>query len=169
MIAHVGAFKPFGICDRMRISKALVYLCKLKLEPKKQNLDIINLCYGRDFLAESIKYEMVFLHTLFHSVGYDTRSSGWANKNEVMHVSPLHTVEAFKKRLIETEAKTIVVCDEQPFSLGSYALGSFEDYGLIVCDVGNLSIYQKGANPGIRNKAFEGDVLQLCRDYKDEF
>jgi hypothetical protein len=94
-------------------------IAKQKTAP---GLDIIDLNGGRDFLKEERKYDIVCLHYIF---ALDIRTLSQSEKHTALilgvqqyTVSDIHTPENWRKRLISTEAKSIIVygqieCDSE--------------------------------------------------------
>ena len=154
-IAHVGADKKYSAGDQYRIvsSYATLFECGIDFTRQKIRRDIVNLNCGRDFLQEKKEYDMVVLHSIFHT---DADVKNISEDSRIYcGLSIEHSLEAWRKRLIETKASHIVICENQPFSLNGWNIGELGGYKIINRDE-EITIYEK--------TAFETNLRQNDRD-----
>jgi hypothetical protein len=138
-ICHVGAFAPMEMDDLMRVGAARAACEAAGVEWSTANkLDIVNLFYGRDFLSEPYKYDAVVLHSIFHTDWDDARevSKRSIAKNgphvaRVMPVSPVHTPDMWRTRLVGTGARFIFAFSGIPMCLDGWALSHISGYRLV--------------------------------------
>lgn len=125
-VAEVGAFERRSPEDRIRRTAALIEI--LELDPdfaaKKKSFEAINLAEGRDFLEETATYDIVILHSIFNS----EYPEQFVRMEDETQLSPHHTIKSWKDRLVETEAKYIVVCEGYPFTLSGWVLRDLPGY-----------------------------------------
>lgn len=96
--------------------------------------DYIDLNQGRDFLKESKQYDVVALHNLYHpGGGEDEKRSGY------YAVSPQHTAQNWRRRLVSTGAELIGVFG---VDWGGDAIGDLPGYTRIRRH-GDMSVYMK--------------------------
>jgi hypothetical protein len=125
-IAHVGANKPMTYDDCMRAAIASE-LARDHGVSMRHSPDVINLADGRDFLAESKPYDIVVLHSIFHTHVVDPRVH-IDDRPAVAAVSPLHTEDAWRKRLASSQARVIVVWELLPGTLSGWQLDEIPGY-----------------------------------------
>lgn len=119
-IAHVGAYKKFSEADSGRQVRCLVWLVNNDSNIRSFKHEVINLKYGRDFLLENKEYDIVILHSIFlYSI---------KNPQKQVMVSPEHSIENWKKRLIITNANYIFICEGQPCTLSGWKIGELVGY-----------------------------------------
>jgi hypothetical protein len=139
-IAHVGAFKRFSEADQGRTVFAVAAVMKYDREfiKERRENDIINLCYGRDFLTETFKYDMVILHSiLFRRYEYLQNVT-----DRELLTSPHNDIEHWRARLTDTDAKFIVVCEYLPATLSGWNLGQLDGYERLEIDA-KIAVYRK--------------------------
>lgn len=144
MIAMVGAFQPPSDADYRRLAWSIEAGLDPRLFwPKSQsawdNMDIVNLIYGRDFLAETKTYDAVVLHSLYHTENFVHHHVG---TKKTTALSALHSEEHWNCRLRDSGAKLIFVWHDQPFSLQGWHIGEIEGYRMMQRDR-LLTMYRK--------------------------
>lgn len=95
------------------------------LNPAVANLpkDLIDLSVGRDFLSEVGEYDVVIVCYAF--VGDENAPAG----EPTLAVSPLHSPDAWRNRLLATKAKDIMLFGHDPRSeVSSAYVGSLPGY-----------------------------------------
>jgi hypothetical protein len=117
-IAHVGAYKRFSDADGNRTATVMLHLLKHGFNNRgKIYHDVINLKYGRDFLAENIQYDLIILHSIFQ---YD-------NEDNSSH----HNNENWRIKLSQSGAKFIAICEGQPCTLSGWQIGEIPGYAIL--------------------------------------
>ena len=134
-LAMVGANSPPTFNDQMGLWVAQ----QEGWLPEFTEVDRINLEDGRDFLAEDHKYVAVILHSIFHAHPEYIKLA--LEKND-KGISPLHTVEKWRERLILTEASKIIVWEMRSFSLSGWQLSELEGYKILKRDH-RVTIYER--------------------------
>jgi len=134
-IAHVGAFKRFSSNDVRRITVALHWLVTHKIELGKPVHDIINLHYGRDFLRETLEYDIVIIHSVF--------SHYFPAKSNDAGTSEMHDMPHWIDRLLSTKAKVIFLFSDQPNSLSDGHIGKLTGYQKVESPEEDLAIYER--------------------------
>lgn len=141
-IAHVGAFRGKSSEDGAR---SVETICRILQHDRdfiygtKADHDTINLIYGRDFLKENRTYDLVILHSIFHTAqpklvrGKDYKQ---------LSLSPKHSVLNWARRLIRARAIYISVCEGQPHSLSGWNLGDLPGYRILERDA-KVTLYKK--------------------------
>lgn len=107
------------------------------------NDDIINILGAapRDFLAETKEYHGVVLHCIFHvPVFYGNTQF---ETDSCTKVSRLHSATNWRERLMQTEAKWIVVFNHYPACLDYNALGDLDNYKATVDRIAQHVLYTK--------------------------
>lgn len=128
--AHVGAHKPFTADDLTRLGSVVANgYFEFRLGPA----DVINLEYGRDFLVEDKQYDCVLLHTIFHANRPEWLQMAQAAAHTII-VSPKHSLEAWRERLIKTDAKLICAYGGKMCSLEGWHIGDLPGYTIDVRD-----------------------------------
>lgn len=115
----------------------------MRVDVKKGDLDVINLGHGRDFLTESKRYRIVILFSIMHhnriATGLNVPLSELANEIPVRkdddkahewetHLSPLHSIEQWRKRLLATQAELIFAVRIIACSLEAWHIGELDGY-----------------------------------------
>lgn len=145
-IAHVGAERPLTFDDRFRRLRAMTVIGQPTAAWVE---DVVNLLYGRDFLVEHTMYDVVILHSIFHTNHATSLAATVADAvlagpaNAIIPISPHHTVdlESWRARLVETGAKHIIVFESQPMSLSGWNLGELEGYCIREQDA-SITVYE---------------------------
>jgi hypothetical protein len=116
------------------------------LEPLNiTKFDFVNLHQGRDFIKEDKIYDIVVLIYIFKWTKEQCQNDNLYNKHDSsIKVSDIHTPENWRKRLLNTEAKEILIfgySDESEIT-GNY-IGDLENYkmNLIEFKLQNNEIY----------------------------
>lgn len=141
-VAEVGAFKRRSAEDTSRRIASLSAL--LEIDPdfviQKKSFDAINLAEGRDFLLEDEAYDIVIVHSVL-STGMppDIRIPG--HERELL-ISQEHSIKNWKRRLVETGAKYIIVAEGQPYTMSGYELGNLPGYEKLMQDQW-ITVYQR--------------------------
>lgn len=125
-IAHVGASKPKTQEDTCRWVVVLSRLAKRDGFPNGVREDTINLEYGRDFLAERKRYDGVIVHSVFNPKVRARKTQKFPR----LRISPLHSLKAWRSRLVSTNALWIAVCEGQPLTLNGWELGTLPGYAI---------------------------------------
>lgn len=145
IIGHVGAERPYTMDDLMRRVQAM-----LKLETPFEGVeeDIVNLLYGRDFLTETCTYDVVIVHSVFHT-NHQTMmratiedAIGAGPGLAIVPVSPHHSVPKWRSRLVGTQGRDILVFESQPMSLSGWTLSDLNGYDIVQLD-GHVAHYRK--------------------------
>lgn len=126
-IAQVGAYSKFSQADSARQTHCILWLLKndkIVFENKPTH-DFINLKYKRDFLKEQETYDVVIVHSVFH-----TDVVPLANFKDKVIVSENHTIVNWRNRLVSTCAKYIFICEGQPFTLSGWQIGELDYYNI---------------------------------------
>lgn len=140
-IAQVGASIPPTADDGFRTVEGLVSIAEF-IQLKDVISEPINLEYGRDFLAERHKYDAVIVHSVFHTRPDFMRFVKSDPQFRAQQVSPLHTVEKWRKRLAATGAKVIVLFELLPMSLSGWQVSEIPGYRIHKRD-GRITVYRK--------------------------
>lgn len=143
VVAHVGRNTPMTMTDRWRTDDARAFG---EIDASWEE-DVIDLLDGRDFLAEDRRYDAVVIHSVFHSndeheLAGTIRSSNMFNLMPIP-ISPLHSIERWRERLLATGAAKILVFTTWPRSLDAESIGElpgYEDFGIADHD---LTIYAR--------------------------
>lgn len=129
--AHVGAFKNFSEADSKRQSRVVMYLLDHGEGMKDVHHDIINLRYGKDYLKDKSKHDVVVLHSLYQEKMHgatptieDLLKSGKAPAA----TSDEHSPEAWGVRLTRSGARHIFVFSDQSHSLSGKHMGEVPGY-----------------------------------------
>jgi hypothetical protein len=129
-VAMVGAHDPATLDDCMRLASAQTHGWVGGF--RDEELDLINLDYGRDFLKERKRYEAVIVHSVFHSnqtfSGYREQTAKLKELYPRCRQSPVHTVENWRRRLAATGAASIVVWEMIPCALSGWQLSLLDGY-----------------------------------------
>jgi hypothetical protein len=126
-IAMVGADSPLTLDDWMRLDVAVQHGWVRDYRP--EDLDVINLSAGRDFLKESNLYGAVIVHSVFHTRPEFMKTLNHAKAAHAsVRTSPRHSVENWRKRLAASGAETIVVWELKPFALSGWQLNDLAGY-----------------------------------------
>ena len=134
-IAHVGACPDN---TRPLLDIAFKWLIKNDSNYSSESFvhDYIDLNEGRDFLTENETYGIVILHYLYNPpFKEEIKETGF------FAISPFHTKEKWKERIVSTNAKHI-------FAIGSFGevggeyLGSLVGYSKTTCDE-MVAVYSK--------------------------
>jgi len=146
VVAQVGAFKRDSPEDTGRKLTMLRWLVQNRSSERsadgKWTHDIINLKYGRDFLLEAREYDIVVVHCVFHPGDiYEMDPIVLPHVLRDAKMSPVHTVERWRKRLERTQAKYIFIFAEQQGSLSGWHLGELDGYTIVQRDT--LTIYKR--------------------------
>lgn len=99
------------------------FLCKREMAH-----DVINLSYGRDFLMEARLYDVVVIHSIL-----SPQIKGFWRFPR-LQVSPIHSLKMWRRRLVETSAKYIVICKNDPATLSGGEIGRLSGYDIIKKD-----------------------------------
>jgi hypothetical protein len=92
--------------------------------------DFIDLNKGRDFLKEDKTYDIIVLIYIFLYSSEEMKDDGLYHPNDPLtKTSPLHTKENWRKRLLASQAKDILI------------FGLYEDSEITGKYIGNLSGY----------------------------
>lgn len=141
-VAEVGAFKRRSQEDTSRRIAALSAL--LELDPdfvmQKKSFDAINLADGRDFLLEDDPYDLVIVHSVL-STGMRRGIRVPGHERELL-VSEDHNINNWKRRLVETGAKYIIIAEGQPYTLSGWELGDLAGYEVLRRDAW-LTVYRE--------------------------
>lgn len=136
--AHVGATRPFTEADETRSLFANIAVLRHDQNfIKKQQQDIINLMYKRDFLLEDRTYDYVVLHSIF-----EHNFTGSEDFPVDAKVSPRHTVENWRNRLANTDAEFIVICEGQPQTLSGWQIDKIPGYKILERDT-KITLYRR--------------------------
>lgn len=127
-VAEVGAFKRRSIEDTSRRIASLAAL--LEIDPdfaaQKKAFDAINLAEGRDFLLEDETYDIVIVHSVLSTgMRRDIRIPG--HERELL-VSEEHDIKNWKRRLVESGARYIIIAEGQPYTLSGFEIGDLPGY-----------------------------------------
>jgi hypothetical protein len=129
-IANVGASTPLTKDDEFRM---VWTVSTIRGWPTNNVVwDPINLINGRDFLAETVTYDAVLIHSVFHTHP-NLMSAAEERLLKDKEVSRLHIeqgIEIWKKRLISTGARIIVAIDSYPLSMSGWQLGDLDGYAM---------------------------------------
>ena len=136
-IAMVGASDPLTFDDRMRLDVASIHIGHAT-----DDLDIINLNNGRDFLIERRRYDAVILHSIFHS--NRPYAMKLALRTGGTNSSLVHSIERWRKRLVSTHARVIVVWELLPAALSGWNLGDLPQYRTKYRDH-RITVYKRAA------------------------
>jgi hypothetical protein len=139
-IGHVGAYKRFSQADQGRHIHCVAWLLRNDrdfLSQTKWKHDSINLKYNRDFLKEDLCYDIVIVHSIFH-----TEWPVVKKYRDKAKISVKHTIDNWRQRLISTSATYLFICEGQPFSLSGYNLGVINGYKIKYQDH-MVTIYKK--------------------------
>lgn len=141
LVAEVGAFKRLSPEDRIRRTAALIAILEIDQDfaALKKTFEAINLVDGRDFLEDTDTYDIVIVHSVL-SPQVNRAHMPTHIKPELM-TSPHHDIQNWKNRLVSTEAKYIVVCEGQPYTLSGWELGKLPGYTKVKGDQW-LTVYQ---------------------------
>jgi len=126
-IAHVGA-----CFDNIRPWSDIAFKWLSKNDPKclskSLSHDYIDLNEGRDFLIEDQTYHIVILHYLYNPpIKEETVKTGF------FAISPFHTKDKWKERIISTNAKHVFAIGSIGEVSGSY-LGTLSGYSKTIHD-----------------------------------
>lgn len=130
VIGHVGAFKPHSWGDKSRLTTAIHWLVKKgRANHEKVKHDEINLYYGRDFLVEDLKYDIVILHDVYR-IKEAPKLVGLLRRKQRMQIqtSEYHTPALWRGRLRRTGAYYIFVFQTAPLCLGVDDIGDIRGY-----------------------------------------
>jgi hypothetical protein len=128
-VAQVGASQPLTPDDGGRIVAALELVRPLVALGKLRS-EVINIEYGRDFLCERRKYGVVIVHSVFHTRP-DFMEMARGNPAMARQISPLHSVDNWRKRLASSGATAIVLFESLPFSLGGWHVNEIPGYKIL--------------------------------------
>lgn len=157
-VANVGASGTSG--DENRCYMAASWLSKndpVYSENITFSYDNINLIYGRDFLKENKRYDIVILHHIFNPIDRKDNGAG------VFSISPLQSVENWTRRLLNTGADYI-------FSYGSYGevsagwLGDIPGYNCHIGHDGYEGVFRSQKLPDINveiNRTIDWDKVDV--------
>lgn len=147
-VAHVGAERPYTQQDRFRRLQAMALVGPQSWNDAEE--DLVNLLYGRDFLVEQETYDIVLVHSVFHT---NHPPSLQATINDAVRVgpaqaivpiSPKHSLDAWRGRLVGTQAGHLLVFESQTLSLSAWNLGDLQGYALEFPDP-RLGWYRRSA------------------------
>lgn len=153
-IAQVGAFKRFSLDDTCRMAVAMMVISSYDREffkPKPKH-NVINLAYGRDFLVEDEQYDLVVLHSILHCYASET-PEGFAavkerakkigkEKGKLLLLSPHHSIDKWRERLMNCGATFIVICEGGPATLSGWKIGDIAGYEILQRD-SKITLYRK--------------------------
>ncbi len=128
LTAHVGY--TFSNSDYNRIVDAEYELMELEgVEEMNllEQVDYIDLSHSRDFLTENKQYDVVILHYLFNP-GDVPIPKHVAETFPTTKTSPLQSPEAWRERLIATEAKYILVYGSHSTEIRGWYIGDLPGY-----------------------------------------
>jgi hypothetical protein len=105
----------------------------------KREYDTIDLNRGRDFLTENETYDIVVMFMIFRYRAEELLDYEQRNLDNSMRVSPLHSPENWRKRLLSTRAQIIYVTGYNDFSeISSDYLGKLPGYELEKVGYGDI-------------------------------
>jgi hypothetical protein len=132
-VAQVGAFRRFSEGDSWRWVKTTAWLMEVRSELLLgATQDVVNLRYGRDFLRERRKYDIVVLHSPIAFPNPKEVSPGILKR---YGVSPLTSLDRWRRRLERTEAEFIFVIEAfLPMCVSAWNLGELNGYQLVTRD-----------------------------------
>lgn len=116
--AHVGYTETQADYLRVRDAENWLSLDEDNIDLYKKG-DLLDLNTGRDFLTETLKYEVVILHYIYHR---EHNSSLPAEKQ-----STQHTTQAWRKRLVTANAQCIIAYGGGNEVTGYY-MGAIDGY-----------------------------------------
>jgi hypothetical protein len=139
-VAEVGAFKRRSPEDTSRRIAALSALLEIDEDffAQKKSFDAINLADGRDFLLEDDPYDIVIVHSVL-STGMPAGIHVPVYERELL-ISGKHTIKNWKRRLVETGARYIIIAEGQPYTLSGWELGDLPGYEILRQDT-LLTVY----------------------------
>lgn len=146
-IGQVGMSRKPTVGDVARICQTIEILGPEWPRPPEARFkfDIVNMDYGRDFLQESKRYQIVLVHSVFHA--NDNFMGGmreyWEEKRLPWLVSRFHTLDKWRERLVGTRAGHILVFESVPMSLNGWQLGDLNGYAIERRDA-RVTYYVKG-------------------------
>jgi hypothetical protein len=144
MIAHVGRSIPPTQLDFVVARSAAVRLGRHGVSIAAFRHDIINLDYGRDFLAEAGRhYEGVILYNIFHFEG--ARALRANTCVDPCIVSTLHTLDRWRDRLAESQASWVAVMAITEHSLSGLDLGDIDGYTTVHDGAAALLLVKRGS------------------------
>jgi hypothetical protein len=110
-----------------------------------QHSDIINLHEGRDFLRETHRYEIVILFSIHHPTKDPVED--FVNDGTELCLSPQHSLEAWRQRLIQTDAHVIYVTRMKTHTISGRNLGELAGYTRLSVSR-ELTVYQRKITVG---------------------
>lgn len=145
-VAQVGSFKRRSSDDSIRWMRTVTWLLHHESEimsKTKFKHDVVNLKYGRDFLREEMKYDIVLLHSIFDP-GPRPSAVGAVNisKWKETLISTVHNDERWRWRLVNTEAEYIFIWETYPMSINGWAIGELQGYKILHRDW-EYTVYRK--------------------------
>lgn len=153
-IAQVGAYNPKSIQDISRHLAITVEVvgCERDFFGHGIDEDIVNLNYGRDFLTERRKYDLVIAHSIFTwkygRVIKETNLKPADLENphfRELSTSRHHNKERWLKRLAACGARYIGVCEGQPAAMSGWELGDIAGYEILKRDH-LITVYRRQTN-----------------------
>ncbi|KKL93626.1 hypothetical protein LCGC14_1872800 [marine sediment metagenome] len=148
---QIGADSPFTDEDRTRMATAMIAILEAGGGTNGAEHDVVNLAYGRDFLTENKRYDVVIVHSVFDS-DPAMRDAFGASVFPATRCSPQHSYETWRRRLVDTGAEWIVVCEGQPCCLSGWQIGELEGYERLRLDT-LIAVYRKGSNGQVKGAA----------------
>ena len=152
-IGHVGAYNPKSIEDTSRHLAIGIEVATDNMTFFKDGVteDIVNLNYGRDFLVERRKYDLVITHSIFTwkygRVIKETNLKPADLENphfRELSTSKHHSKERWLSRLRSCGARYIGVCEGQPAAMSGWELGDIPGYEILKRDH-LITVYRKEA------------------------
>lgn len=161
-IAFVGWTSPeddFSILlDCYQILKSL----------KLTSYDFIDLNHGRDFLKENKQYDVVVLIYIFILSSEEAINESLFLPNDPLtKTSNLHSKDNWRQRLLETQAKEILIFGYDPYSevSGDY-IGELDDYEKSIIELksakriyGRVWRYSKTGNIYLKDTSYDRDQV----------
>jgi hypothetical protein len=134
-VAQVGAFKKMNDGDIGRWLIAVDWLMKNNVQfPTRKDFDFVNLKYGRDFLAEHKQYDIVVMHDIFHANSAELPLMPKLRVPKMVMqaimLSPKHSVQQWRYRLMNTNAHHIFIFETAPCCLNGWKIGELENRGI---------------------------------------
>lgn len=129
-VAQVGMNKRRTNGDLTRWMMAVDWLLKNGLLDGHIEHDVVNLRYGRDYLAENTTHDIVVLHNIFDGkdhggvARHNMTRSAW----EAIRTSPRQSTEAWRERLAASGAKVVFVFEMTVQCVNGWQLGDIDGY-----------------------------------------